>query len=224
MKNDGPVREEKHDTNILKITVSVILLLISFLAEIYVMINEPRNLMFLLLFAIIMVLCASFLVYVAIQMNYQEQIKKEEQYDNIFKSEKASYLLFRSNFEKMNDRLNKMEEEVKLPGDEIVNAQKAIAKVSISRSKENADAIIGSNDQVLNKLYSIEKQINNDLLQNEENLIGHSNKDVLAKEQEILSMIKNVELSIRNEILNLRSSIPASSAPVGEIQIGRAHV
>ena len=75
--------------------------------------------------------------------------QKDEEFNSILKSEKASYLLLKKSFDEIYNRMVTIEDHTKDPMTEIINAQKAIAKVSINRSKENADAIMNANEKVL---------------------------------------------------------------------------
>ena len=68
--------------------------------------------------------------------------RREEQYDSIFKSEKASYLMLRKYFDEIEGKIEILQKESKIPTEDIINAQKGIAKVVINRNKENADAIM----------------------------------------------------------------------------------
>ena len=65
------------------------------------------------------------------------------------------------------ERLNKIEKSTSLPKNEIASIQKAIAKIIISRSKENTDALMNSNDKVLEKIFDFEEKLTK-LLQQEE--------------------------------------------------------
>ena len=60
--------------------------------------------------------------------------------------------MLKNKFQEIEEKLATIQETSKIPSEEIINAQKGIAKVIINRSKENADAIINSNDQVLERL------------------------------------------------------------------------
>ena len=80
-----------------------------------------------------------------------EKNRKEEQYDSIFKSEKASYLLLRKTFDDLYELIEKGNQSRKTNVEDIIHAQKAVAKVSIGRSKENADALMNSNDRIMEK-------------------------------------------------------------------------
>ena len=78
--------------------------------------------------------------------------RREEQYDSIFKSEKASYLMLRKYFDEIEEKIEILQKESKIPTEDIINAQKGIAKVVINRNKENADAIMNSNEQLMESL------------------------------------------------------------------------
>ena len=73
-------------------------------------------------------------------------------YDSIFKSEKASYLLLRKTFDDLYELIEKGNQSRKANVEDIIHAQKAVAKVSIGRSKENADALMNSNDHIMEKI------------------------------------------------------------------------
>ena len=62
------------------------------------------------------------------------------------KSEKASCLLAKKSFEEISMMLEMADVKSEGSTEEIINAQKALSKVIISREKENADALMNSND------------------------------------------------------------------------------
>ncbi|MFQ8777212.1 MAG: hypothetical protein ACLR78_07100 [Roseburia sp.] len=64
-----------------------------------------------------------------------EKNRKEEQYDSIFKSEKASYLLLRKTFDDLYELIEKETRFLKANVEDIIHAQKAVAKVSIEEVK-----------------------------------------------------------------------------------------
>ena len=80
-----------------------------------------------------------------------KEAKKQEYLENIYKSEKASYILLKKSFDEMEQKIDLLQESSKVSTDEIINAQKGVAKVIVNRNKENADAVIRSNDQTVLK-------------------------------------------------------------------------
>ncbi len=171
------------NSNHIKIVAFAALTVLSFLAELYVMVNHPNNLEYMFLFGVFTVVFIMFFALSVLKESQNKTAKREEQFDSILKSEKASYLTMRSNFEKMGETLQRIEESNKLPAEELLQAQKAIAKVNIARNKENADAILNSNDLILNRLVEMEKYMQGD---SSDELV-EANQKVLGKSQEILS-------------------------------------
>ena len=65
----------------------------------------------------------------------------------------------KKSFEELDLRLRHMEQSNFLPAEDIISAQKAVAKVTISRSKENTDALMNSNDELINQLVNIQEKL-----------------------------------------------------------------
>ena len=110
-----------------------------------------------------------------------------------------------------------IEKNLQLPTEELLTAQKAFAKININRSKENADALMNSNDILLEKIVSFEKTLQN----NNEKLLDGQNQnmeqrlqEVILRQQELSSSIKELELNMRNEILQAVNSITSSQPQV----------
>ena len=133
------------------------------------------------------------------------------------KSEKASYLIIKKSFDEVFQRMDYIEKNLQLPTEELLTAQKAFAKININRSKENADALMNSNDKLLEKIVSFERTLQN----NNEKLLDGQNQnmeqrlqEVILRQQELSSSIKELELNMRNEILQAVNSITSSQPQV----------
>ena len=122
--------------------------------------------------------------------------RREEQYDSIFKSEKASYLMLRKYFDEIEEKIEILQKESKIPTEDIINAQKGIAKVVINRNKENADAIMNSNEHLENKL----KESNDFIIENQKNVIYDNLKDIMEKQQVLSDSIKDMEIRLSQAI------------------------
>lgn len=214
--------KNKKDTYSLKMVMATLLLVVLFLGELYFMINDPKNYIVLIILTVITLADIYVLIASSIQRTYQKDRDRYEQYDNLFKSEKASYLIIRKSFEDVLDRLDRIEAASGIPTEEIINAQKSIAKVTISRNKENSDALMNSNDKMYDRLFSLEDAIetnNAALLEKQKAIVENANKDLIMKQQEIISRLREAELSIKNEVLSSISrtgvvmSQPAASQP-----------
>ncbi len=202
MKENKPVREEKHDTTLMKIMFSTCMILVAFLGELYVMVRSSDP-VFLVVFGLIMIVFVFALILTLIQAEYQKQLKREEQYENIFKSEKASYLLLKSNFDQLDDEVGDLRMRLQAIAEEISRENRAAAKVIVGREKDLSD-------QLLEKLEQLEEKMSGELarLQKSGDGTATESQAISKTQQEILSELKVVELSIKNEILALKASSP----------------
>ena len=211
MGKENPVTPQPHkETNRVKIIFSTLIACLLFLLELYEMVNDSRNFIVIGVLAVIMLLAVYMLVAAVLKENQKTMARREEQYENIFKSGKATYLVLRKSFDELQTRVNSLEKNLMLPADDIVSAQKGIAKVTINRSKENTDALMNSNDKLMERVLSFENALegnNDELLQRQKEVIDSANKDLLLKQQEILSSLKEMELSIRNQTVEAVSNI-----------------
>ena len=129
--------------------------------------------------------------------------RREEQYDSIFKSEKASYLMLRKYFDEIEEKIEILQKESKIPTEDIINAQKGIAKVVINRNKENADAIMNSNEQLMETFEHLEnklKESNDFIIENQKNVIYDNLKDIMEKQQVLSDSIKDMEIRLSQAI------------------------
>ena len=215
--------KQKKDSYNLRIVTAVLVLTVLVLGELYVMINYPTNYVALIVLTVVALADIYILIASAIQKNYKKEIDQYEQYDNLFKSEKASYLVTRKSFEDIADQLDRIEEAAGSPTKDIIDAQKSIAKVTISRNKENSDALMNSNDKLLEQIFNLSDRLDNlekSMLEQQRIVAENANKDLLLKQQEMAASIKEMELSIRNTILaevgkiNIAPAIAYTAAPV----------
>ena len=206
---------------------AVLVLTVLVLGELYVMINYPSNYVALIVLTVVALADIYILIASAIQKNYKKEI-------DLFKSEKASYLVTRKSFEDIADQLDRIEEAAGSPTKDIIDAQKSIAKVTISRNKENSDALMNSNDKLLEQIFNLSDRLDNlekNVLEQQRIIVENANKDLLLKQQEMAAFVKEMELSIHNTILAEVGKIngapavaytaapvqPSSAAPVEEV-------
>ncbi len=135
-------------------------------------------------------------------LNALKEDRREEQYDSIFKSEKASYLMLRKYFDEIEGKIEILQKESKIPTEDIINAQKGIAKVVINRNKENADAIMNSNEQLMETFEHLEnklKESNDFIIESQKNVIYDNLKDIMEKQQVLSDSIKDMEIRLSQE-------------------------
>ena len=194
------------------------------LLEIYFMIHAKGNFPVLLIVAICMVAVLFFLVLSIIELSQKNKEKERLDYEDIYKAQKASYLAQRKYFDELNERLNQLEENTNFPAEDIITAQKAVAKVTISRSKENADALMNANDELIQRVFGFEEKLadNNDaLLRQQETLLQQTREELVANNQGMQDQFAALHQALeqmKQEIsdLELRQAAHPAASPVAE--------
>ena len=184
----------------------IFLILIStlvILADFYTIINYPREYMLIAAITVIFMICLWGVISGFFSLNALKEDRREEQYDSIFKSEKASYLMLRKYFDEIEEKIEMLQKESKIPTEDIINAQKGIAKVVINRNKENADAIMNSNEQLMETFEHLEnklKESNDFIIESQKNVIYDNLKDIMEKQQVLSDSIKDMEIRLSQAI------------------------
>lgn len=216
----------------------ILLFAFIFMAELYAIVNFPKMFIVLAVLAAADLICLYVAIRGVISVYETKYARREEQYESIFKSEKASYLMLKKYFEEISVKLAYMEEASKIPTEEIVNAQKGIAKVIIKRSHENTDALMNSYEQLIDRFDTFQKGMDgfgtvagaykDEILSAYKDEISsvqkdgkeqeHSqDKEIAAKLQEIIIAMKDMELRLNQTIMNSQKVVvsqPQVSVPV----------
>ena len=216
----------------------ILLFAFIFMAELYAIVNFPKMFIVLAVLAVADLICLYVAINGIISVYETKYTRREEQYESIFKSEKASYLMLKKYFEEISVKLAYMEEASKIPTEEIVNAQKGIAKVIIKRSHENTDALMNSYEQLMDRFDTFQKGMDGfgtvagvykdeilsackdeiSSVQKDGKEQEHSqDKEIAAKLQEIIIAIKDMELRLNQTIMNSQKVVvsqPQVSVPV----------
>ena len=216
----------------------ILLFAFIFMAELYAMVNFPKMFIVLAVLAVADLICLYVAINGIISVYETKYTRREEQYESIFKSEKASYLMLKKYFEEISVKLAYIEEASKIPTEEIVNAQKGIAKVIIKRSHENTDALMNSYEQLMDRFDTFQKGMDGfgtvagaykdeilsackdeiSSVQKDGKEQEHSqDKEIAAKLQEIIIAMKDMELRLNQTIMNSQKVVvsqPQVSVPV----------
>lgn len=216
----------------------ILLFAFIFMAELYAIVNFPKMFIVLAVLAVADLICLYVTINGIISVYEIKYTRREEQYESIFKSEKASYLMLKKYFEEISVKLAYMEEASKIPTEEIVNAQKGIAKVIIKRSHENTDALMNSYEQLIDRFDTFQKGMDGfgtvagaykdeilsackdeiSSVQKDGKEQEHSqDKEIAAKLQEIIIAMKDMELRLNQTIMNSQKVVvsqPQVSVPV----------
>jgi len=242
MSQDYKEKEEKKNGHMMKISLVSLLIVLLAVIEMYEIINDPANMI------VIGALGAFLLVSVYVEMLFIGKLiekrakEQEEAFDNVYRSEKASYLLMRKYFDQMDQKMENLGDVSNIPYKELISAQKALAKAQINRNKQNTNALLISNDRMMQRLTSMQNDLD-DILANtnkdekaefslnetqpgfseqDRTIILQGNKDVLEKQQEILHNMKEMESSLRNEIIesvNKAASIKSEQISIPQSQM-----
>lgn len=216
----------------------ILLFAFIFMVELYAIVNFPKMFIVLAVLAAADLICLYVAIRGVISVYETKYARREEQYESIFKSEKASYLMLKKYFEEISVKLAYMEEASKIPTEEIVNAQKGIAKVIIKRSHENTEALMNSYEQLMDQFTTFQQGIDGlgtvagaykeEILSaykdekspapKDEEVHDHAqDKETVAKLQEIILAIKDMELRLNQTIMNSQKVVvsqPQVSVPV----------
>lgn len=143
-------------------TTSIITLLICMI-DIYIIINIPEDYIILAAAMLVTLISAILTLNSWFKWKDVEEQHRNEQYSDIMNVHKSSYVIIQKKVQDLDEKLNFIGQKImplekagdvnqrKIASmlDSIVEDQKKIAKITISRSKENADALMNSNDKLL---------------------------------------------------------------------------
>lgn len=181
-----------------RLSVSAVFEAILIMMEIYVMFNMGEELIVIAIGLVPIAALLYMIISSAVDIEQLSKRQEEEKYDEIVRAQKASYLVIKRNFEDLQARMDDMEDASSFPADQIIGAQKAVAKVTITRNKENADALMNSNDMMIEQLQNMEDKLlsnNQEVLQKNQELL-QKNQELLQKNQELESHINNLKAAI----------------------------
>ena len=187
------------------IIISSLSITVVLIAELFLMINFDSSFIIPIILFVILALAAVYmLVNSIIIVEAEKEAKRQEHFDNIYKSEKASYIMLKNKFQEIEEKLATIYETSGITSEEIINAQKGIAKVIINRSKENADAIINSNDQVLERLDEMDETQNtkfNGISKDQRLKLTEMSNQTELKLQDMVVQLKDMELRLNQLIM-----------------------
>ena len=209
------MQDKKQTSAKIHLIFSTLLLALALVAEFYTMVNYPAQYLPIALFAVLMLIFLNIAVNSVFAIKLAGEKRRDEQYESILKSEKASYLLLKKYFEEIDDKIDILQASAKVPTEEIVTAQKGVAKAVISKNRENAEAIIASNDQVMDKITEFEDRLSNnngELISEQKDISSDAVTQLIMKQQELVEDIKDMEIRLNQAIMQTQQII--SSQPV----------
>ena len=181
----------------------ILIFTVVLLTDFYAIINYPEEYILIAVITVILLIYLWGVVNGFLTLRTLKEERREEQYDSIFKSEKASYLMLKKYFEEIEEKIDILQEASKVPTEAIIGAQKGIAKVVINRNKENADAIMGSNEQLLDAVERFDarlKESDEFIIENQKNVLYENLKEIMDRQQTLSDSIKDMETRLSQVI------------------------
>ena len=197
------MQDKKQKKTMLQLMFMILIFTVVLLTDFYAIINYPEEYILIAVITVILLIYLWGVVNGLFTLRTLKEERREEQYDSIFKSEKASYLMLKKYFEEIEEKIDILQEASKVPTEAIIGAQKGIAKVVINRNKENADAIMGSNEQLLDAVERFEarlKESDEFIIENQKNVLYENLKEIMDRQQTLSDSIKDMEIRLSQVI------------------------
>ena len=200
----------------MKIGISIVIEAVLIMLEIYVLTQMQDQLLIAGAMVIPMALTLYFLILSIINVSQYNKRMELERYADLYNAQKASYLIVRKSFEELSKRLEDLEQVNNLPAEEIINAQKAVAKLTISRNKENALALMESNESLIEQLSSLErelKQNNSSIAERQEKLLEQTKKDLIERNRDLERQLLELQAKVAENRQIVMPPMYAQPAP-----------
>ena len=166
------------------------------LIEMYFIVNLPRVYLVQIILGAAILACTYVFIAALLKEIHKTGEQAKDEYERMLRGEKASYLMLK----KILEQLEAVDRNTREPGEEIITAQKAIAKVTITRSKENADALMNSNDRVVDNLLQLKESMDAGFEQfagKQQNMMDDSVKELVLKQQEFAEELKEITAGLK---------------------------
>ena len=166
------------------------------LIEMYFIVNLPRVYLVQIILGAAILACTYVFIAALLKEIHKTGEQEKDEYEMMLRGEKASYLMLK----KISEQLEAVDRNTRAPGEEIITAQKAIAKVTITRSKENADALMNSNDRVVDNLLQLKESMDAGFEQfagKQQNMMDDSVKELVLKQQEFAGELKEITAGLK---------------------------
>lgn len=209
-----------------KMSVLLIILTALVTAELYLMINLAGNYLLIGGVALVMLCLVYLVINTAFKMKDEQEELHKKEYESLYKAQKVSYILMKQNFMDLIDLSEKIlkstESDQKI--NELLRAQKGVAKVTIQRNKENALAIMNCNDKLLEHMTAMEEILQGAVKEpdtsSQEAVITGLKEELLAKQKEMMTSVDKLGESLKAEFLeNISSMTSRIEKDIAGIQV-----
>ena len=204
-KDDTLKKPKKMDVNRIMIFISSIL--IPFLwIDLYLVLKNTSKLMVVGIIAALILVWTGLLVTYIHRMKNEEKAHLDEQAEELLRTGKANYLMQK----KLAEKIDNIGEKVTVPADEIITAQKAIAKLMLARNKENTDALMHSNEQVIEKTLEVEEKLSENsqqIMDMQKNQMDEKVQELTQSQKLVLDNLNAVKESLQSDMQDVLSNM-----------------
>lgn len=217
-----------------KVRITSIIALLMCLIDFYIIINFPQDYIILAGAVLITLLFAVLSINSWFKWHDLQGQLRNEQYSDIMNVQKSSYVIVQKKLQDIDDKINFVGQKImplekagevhqrKIASilDSIVEDQKKIAKITISRSKENADALMNSNDKLLlqmeefrNSIAGMQEQLlsrQGEIHSEDTEELGRSKGEILGRITELKELLEKEAGEISENILISQQSLEES--------------
>ena len=194
--------------------VSVLATVFFLLADLFVTAVKPRAIVLLTVFSVLTMAGMAVTLFLREKQKERDRKEMDERFEYIFKTEKAMFLLIKKTEDQFSSLDRKLEDSI----EEVIKTQKAAAKIMVNRSRENADAIMNSNDKVMERFLDYEEKLdqNNELIGAQKASAEENFGKIVEKQTEIAASVDNLLDSVKKEIEQLADRLESSIQTVAE--------
>lgn len=187
---------------------SVLVTAFFLLADLFVMAVKPKAIALLIVFSVLSLAGMAVTLFLREKQKERDRKEMDERFEHIFKTEKAMFLLIKKTEDQFSSLDRKLEDSI----EEVIKTQKAAAKVMVSRSRENADAIMNSNDKVMERFLDYEEKLdqNNELIGTQKTSMEENLGKIVDKQTEIADSVDNIAASMKKEMEQLAAQLESS--------------
>lgn len=194
--------------------VSILATVFFLLADLFVTAVKPRAIVLLTVFSVLTMAGMAVTFFLREKQKERDRKEMDERFEYIFKTEKAMFLLIKKTEDQFSSLDRKLEDSI----EEVIKTQKAAAKIMVNRSRENADAIMNSNDKVMERFLDYEEKLdqNNELIGAQKASAEENFGKIVEKQTEITASVDNLLDSVKKEIEQLADRLESSIQTVAE--------
>lgn len=194
--------------------VSVLATAFFLLADLFVMAVKPKAIALLIVFSVLSLAGMAVTLFLREKQKERDRKEMDERFEYIFKTEKAMFLLIKKTEDQFSSLDRKLEDSI----EEVIKTQKAAAKIMVNRSRENADAIMNSNDKVMERFLDYEEKLdqNNELIGAQKASAEENFGKIVEKQTEMAASVDNLLDSVKKEIEQLADRLESSIQTVAE--------